>query len=226
MERFFQAGKKKRYAYLPTWKDGRQLTDPEPSISGFSSKRSDSATLTVETEEKIFDAILHGRLDELNDIVYQAAQRIEPNNPDWELIGIPGGLGQKFTDDPNISERDDYYAVACDNENCYPQGAHPRASYNANKLLGTNIQSGDKPMRVYLLPHYMEALDRKINVIGFTSGYEVEPIEETITVDVPRMTEVLLRKPLRETLDAVDVDVDAAVRGQQQVGLGAFARGE
>lgn len=225
MERFFQAGKKKRYAYLPTWKDGREVEDPEPKVSGFSSKRSDSAKLTSETEKKIFDAILSGEEGRVSDIVFEAAQEIKPSpeGEEWEKLGIPGGMNKKITDLPAKGQSDAYYAVSCDdNGNCYPQDAHPRASYNANQILGTTFSSGDKPMRVYLKPTYFDPLGRKIDVIAFETGADLNEIEEQLMLDVSRMTDVLLREPLRELLSAIDINVSAAVRGQVQTGLGSF----
>lgn len=222
MEKFFQAGKKKRYAYVATWKDGRDIEDPEPTISGFSSKRSDSAEITVETEQRVLDAILGGRLDRVSDIVYEAATEITATDVDWERIGIPGGMSNKITDRPELAEEDNYYAVSCDDNACYPQSAHPRAAYNANQILNTDFGKGDKPMRVYVEPKVFDELGRQINVIGFESETDLEPIEGDLEVDVSRMLTTTIKKPLRQVLSAVDVDVDAAVRGQEQASLGAF----
>lgn len=220
MESFFQAGRKKRYAYLATWKDGRDIEDPKPSISGFSSRRSDTAQLTVETEKEIFDAILHGEEDRVGTIVYEAAKEITDDDPDLDKIGIPGGMNKKITDDEQKGKRDEYYAVTAGGG--YPQAAHPRAVYNANQILQSGITQNDKPKRVYLLDNYFEEVGRKIDVIAFNESAEIDQSEYTFHVDVPRMTDVLLVNPFGEVLSAIDVDVTAAVKGQEQAGLGAF----
>lgn len=217
MERFFQAGKKKRYAYLATWKDGHSIDDPEPSISGFSSKRSDSSKLTEETEERILDAILHGHQDEVGNMIFEAAKEITRTNPNWERIGIPGGMNQKI--DPQNAGMPGYYEFS---EAGYPQGAHPRAVWNANKILDVQITSSDKPMRVYLEPKYFDELEREINVIAFTEAGDMEGASPEFHVDVQRMTDTLLVSPLKEIASAVGVDINAAIQGQTQTGLGAF----
>jgi len=217
MRRFFQAGKKKRYAYLATWKDGHEIDEPEPSISGFSSKRSDSSQLTEETEEHILHEILHGNEDTVGTIVYEAAQEIERRNPDWERIGIPGGMNNKI--DRERSEQDGYYAF---NPNGYPQDAHPRAVWNSNKILNLGLDAGDKPMRVYIEEYGFEELGRAADVLAFEQPSDMQPVADEVFVDVPRMTETLLIRPLNEICDAIGVDVSAAVWGQTQTGLGAF----
>jgi DNA polymerase I len=218
MERFFQAGRKKRYAYLATWKDGREVDDPKPSISGFSSRRSDSSRLTRDTEREVLEEILHGNTESVHDIVFEAAQEIEAVKPEWERIGIPGGMNNKIN--PARAGQDGYYAFS--SKGNYPQDAHPRAVWNANKILDVNIQSGDKPMRVYVEPKVFEEVERQIDVIAFERNTDMAPIEDGVRVDVARMTETLLISPLEEILRAIDIDPHAAVQGQTQQGLGAF----
>lgn len=220
MEKYFQAGRKKRYAYVATWKDGREIENPEPSISGFSSRRSDTSELTVETEKEIFDAILSGEEDSVGDIVYEAAKEISDGEPDWDRIGIPGGMNKKVTDDPELGDTDAYYTVSSTGD--HPQAAHPRAVWNANQILGVGLNSDDKPKRVYLNEYYCEEVDRKIDVIAFAEPQEIEQCDKSFAVDVPRMTATLLTNPFTEILDAIDVDVTAAVKGQTQKGLGAW----
>jgi DNA polymerase I len=222
MRRYFQAGRKKRYAYLATWKDGHALDEPQYSISGFSSKRSDSSELTEETEEDVLRAILDGEEDAVGTIVFEAAKEIQPQSPDWERIGIPGGMGNKITDDQPEAERDGYYSVRCEGDNCYPQDAQPRGAYNSNRVLGTDFGQGDKPMRVYINDTYFDELDRTDNVLCFETAEQMLPVEDRVTVDVDRMTNTLLVKPLGRILSAIDTDIHAAIQGQTQVGLGAF----
>lgn len=222
MARFFQAGKKKRYAYLPTWKDGHEVDDPEPSISGFASRRSDSAKLTVETETKVLEAILDGRQNEVGEIIFEAAQEITPNSPVWELIGIPGGMNKKITDNPELGAKETYYAVSCDGENCYPQDAHPRAVYNSNKVLDAQITSGDKPKRVYIEPTHFDELERQADVLAFSSPHEIADRSGRFRVDVERMTATTLINPLSEVTEAIGIDVNAAIHGLEQMSLGAF----
>lgn len=223
MATYFQAGKKKRYAYLATWKDGREIENPEPSISGFSSKRSDSSQLTVETEEKIFDAILSGETDTVSTIVFEAAREISQEGADLEKIGIPGGMNKKVTDSPRKGKQENYYAVSSNGEQSYPQDAHPRGVWNTNQITDTMIDSGAKPRRIYIRDKYFEEVQRQIDVLAFEEPGDVSDIRGAFQVDVQRMTDTLLVSPLREILSAIDIDINAAVRGQEQKGLSAFA---
>lgn len=203
MERYFQAGKKKRYAYLCTWKDGNDC-EPKVSISGFT--RSDISMLTKELQDRILKEILHGATQaELGQFVYEAACKITPSGSDLEMLGIPGGIRKPLEE----------YAWT----NGSPQGAHPRAAWYSNELYGTNFGSGSKPKRIYVSPFVEDGFDEPIDVLAFEEPGDLPP---TTTLDTSRMTETLIVNPLGTILDAVDVDVDAAVKNQLQTGLGAF----
>ncbi|QSG06334.1 DNA-directed DNA polymerase [Halapricum desulfuricans] len=205
--RFLQWGKKKKYAYRATWKEGMEpgavMDEPETVIKGSASKRSDSSRLTRDTEKEIINTILDGREGDVQQIVYDAAKLIDPANPDWELIGIPGGIRK---------ELDEYESNT----------AHIRAAKYANELLGTEFGKASKPMRCYLQPAYFDEVGEKIDVIGYESSDDLRPISDRLNIAAGEMTTKLLIKPLGEMLDAVDVDVEAAVSGQNQTGLEAF----
>jgi DNA polymerase I len=205
--RFLQYGKKKKYSYKATWKEGMEpnavMDEPETVIKGSAAKRSDASRLTRDTEKEIITAILDSREDEVQGMVYEAAKKIDPENPDWNAIGIPGGIGQPL---------DEY-----DTET-----AQVRAAKNGNTLLGTDFGEGSKPMRCYLRPTYFDSAEGNIDVIGYEDEDDLRPIRDRLTVDAGKMTDTLLVNPMGEMLDAVGVDVDAAVSGQDQTGLEAF----
>lgn len=213
IERFFQAGKKKRYAYLATWKNGHDI-EPKVTIKGFDSQRSDTAVLTEELQETVLKKILRGASSEdLGQFVYEAAKEIDPEDPDWERIGIPGGFGKHIHENCDCGE-----CYAWSSRGSYPKDAHPRGAYFANKLMGTNFDKGSKPMRVYLQPFHAEGIG-EVDVICFD---DPEELPSEARVDVGRMTKTLVVRPLSQILEAVDVDVEAAVRGQLQTGLRQF----
>ncbi|UBF22626.1 DNA polymerase elongation subunit family B [Halorubrum tailed virus 25] len=205
--RFLQWGKKKKYAYSATWKEGMEpdavMDEPDVSIKGSAAKRSDASRLTRDTEKAVIKAVLSGNEGDVDNLIYEAAKKIDPANPDWNAIGIPGGIGQ---------ELDEY-----DTET-----AHVRAAKNGNELLGTEFGEGSKPMRCYLRPTYFDGLGDQIDVIGYEDADDLRPIRDRLTVDAGKMTDTLLVNPMGEMLEAVGVDVDAAVSGQHQTGLGAF----
>ena len=205
--RFFQYGKKKKYSYITTWKEGMKpdavMDEPEVSIKGSAAKRSDASRLTRDTEKDVIKAVLSGNEDDIDGLIYEAAKKIDPTDPDWNAIGIPGGIGQPL---------DEY-----DTET-----AQVRAAKNGNELLGTEFSEGSKPMRAYLRPTYFDSLGDQIDVIGYEDADDLRPVQDHLTVDAKKMTDTLLVNPMEELLDAVGVDVHAAVSGQSQTGLGAF----
>ncbi|MFC6717947.1 DNA polymerase domain-containing protein [Halovalidus salilacus] len=203
MERFFQAGKKKRYAYLCTWKDGKDC-DPKVSITGFT--RSDIALLTKELQDTILKKILEGATEaEIGQTIYEAAKEIKPTGSDLERVGIPGGLSKPLEE----------YAWT----NGTPKDAHPRAAWFANELYGENFGSGSKPKRVYVKPYTVDGFEHEIDVLAFD---DPSTVPQTVTLDTTKMNDSLIVKPLRTILDAVDVNVDAALKNQLQTGLAAF----
>ena len=222
LRRFFQSGKKKRYAYLMWWDEGDDIRDdPEVKISGYGSKRSDFSELTQEVQKGVIKDILHGKDDtEIAERVREAADEIHPglDYEDWGRIGIPGGLGKRISREN--ADSDECYNWSSKGD--HPQDAHPRAAWNANHLLGTNIGQGSKPKRVYIRTHYAEQMDRDIDVIGFEKAEALNNYEEDLHVDAERMTECCVIRPLNQVLGAVGIDVHAAIKGQMQQGLGAF----
>ncbi len=208
MERYFQAGKKKRYAYLCTWKDGKDC-EPKVSISGFDCERSDTPMLTKELQETTLKKILYGANDvEIGQLVYEAASAITPNNTDWNAIGIPGGLGKELED----------YAWT----NGTPKDAQPRAAFFTNEICGTNFGAGSKPKRVYVQPFTPEIDGWEHGAVDVLAFEEPADLPAEAVPDCGRMTQALVKKPMQRILEAVGVDVDAAIKNQLQTGLGRF----
>jgi DNA polymerase I len=206
-ERFYQAGKKKRYAKRVTWKEGMAfgevMDEPEIEIKGFEYKRSDTPPLLADLQKNVLQGIMAGMSDsDLRGLVFEAGEKITRTGVDWDYIGIPGGIGKRLGTYDN-------------------PGAHIRASKNANELLGLGFGKGDKPSRVYLEPKDVTVGEttERIDVIAFDRGEELEPIESQISVDVPTMREKIIAKPMGRILDPIDIDVDAALSGQEQGAL-------
>ncbi|QRV15084.1 hypothetical protein JMJ58_19585 [Haloterrigena salifodinae] len=205
--RFFQWGRKKKYAYAASWKDSmdsfeESLDEYEISIKGSAAKRSDASRLTRDTEKKVIKAILNDKPHgEIANYVYAAGTSLDPDNPDWENIGIPGGIGKEFAEYDSPT-------------------AHVEAAMNSNAIIGTEFGKASKPMRCYIMPTYFDEVGEKIDRIAYDDAEQVEG--GAFTPDVGRMTQTLIINPLGPVLDAVGIDVEAAVEGQLQTGLGAF----
>jgi len=213
---FLQTGSKKQYAYLKTWDEGmdfdEEIEGGSFAVTGYHCVKSNFSTLTKETQRDVLEAIVRDAPEsEITDIVFEAVNRIDADNPDWSLIGIPGGLGKELRD----------YSWT----NGSPQGAHPRAAHFGNKLLDVEFGKGDKPNRAYIHPTTLSSSDGEtyeVDVIGYQYESDLDPIEDDLKLDVQATQEKTVMNPLEDILDVVGIDVDAAVRNQTQTGLSAF----
>ena len=200
----FQAGKKKRYAKRVVWKEGmdfdQRLDDDEISIKGFETKRSDSAPLLTNLQKDTLKMIVKDKpKSDIRQRVFEAAQQIERRHPDWDLIGIPGGIGQAL---------DDYDSDT----------AQVRAAKAGNELFDLGLGKNDKPKRVYLDEKTINHDDRSVrtDVIGFEESNDIEPVADQLYVDVGRMRDVVIKRPMGRILEPLGVDVEAAMTGTRQ----------
>ena len=176
--RFFQSGKKKRYAGLLTWKEGKDVNIVD--VVGFELKRSDTPHVTKEAQQKIMSMILNGEgfkniRDYLGEILVKYRRKKYP----LEDIGIPGGIGKAFHE----YDKDD---------------AHLRGAKYANDNFKTNFGKGSKPKRVYVL-----AVPRgypRTDVICFEYG---DQVPKGFIVDIELMLEKTLKSPISRVIDAM-----------------------
>ena len=217
--RFFQAGKKKRYAGHVVWKEGQEVDDID--ITGFEYKRSDIAPITKEVQRSVIEMIVTGAdIDEVNAYVREVIEDFETGAMDLDDVGIPGGIGKRL-------------------DNYDTDTAHVRGAKYANRLLGTNFNRGSKPKRLYLRkvhpaffrrmesereldpntdPIYSE-FKRNPDVICFEYA---DQIPEEFEVDWEKMLEKTLKGPIARVLEALEVSWEEVRSGQEQTGLGSF----
>ena len=74
-------------------------------------------------------------------------------------------------------------------------------------MLDTNIGSGDKPMRVYLDDQYSDEMNRNIDVVGFNTIDEIASYDGEFIIDVDRMIEGAVIRPLDSVLAAIDIEI-------------------
>jgi len=217
--RFFQAGKKKRYAGHIVWKEGKHVDDID--ITGFEYQRSDIAPITKRVQKEVIDRIVHGEdADSIKSYVGEVIEDYQAGNVDYDDVGIPGGIGKKL-------------------DNYDTDTAQVRGAKYANLLLGTNFQSGSKPKRLYLDRVHadffqrieaQEGLDpsrdplygefrRDPDVICFEYADQI-PAE--FEVDWDKMLDKTLKGPIARILEALDISWDEVKSGQEQTGLGSF----
>ncbi|PSQ45939.1 DNA polymerase elongation subunit [Halobacteriales archaeon SW_7_68_16] len=224
--RFFQAGKKKRYAGHIVWKEGKDVDDID--ITGFEYQRSDIAPITKEVQLEVIERIVRGEdLDEVKSYVHGVIQDFREGRVDLDEVGIPGGIGKRL---------DDY-----DTDTAQVRGAK-----YANLLLGTNFGRGSKPKRLYLdrvdPDFFTDFEDRMRNEEDFdprSSGLYNEfrtdldvicfeyadQVPEEFHVDWDRMLDKTLQGPIARVLDPLGISWDEVRSGHDQTGIGQFLDG-
>ena len=217
--RFFQAGKKKRYAGHIVWKEGKDVDDID--ITGFESKRSDIAPITKEVQREVIEMIVTGEdLDDVKEYVHDIIERFQAGEVDLEDVAVPGGIGKRL-------------------DNYDTDTAQVRGAKYANLLLGTNFQRGSKPKRLYLEkvhPSFFErieveeGLDPQADPLyrEFKEGQDVicfeyaDQVPEEFEINWDKMLDRTLKGPIERVLEALDVSWEEVKSGQEQTGLGSF----
>ncbi|WP_254862563.1 DNA-directed DNA polymerase [Halovivax gelatinilyticus] len=217
--RFFQAGKKKRYAGHIVWKEGKDVDDID--ITGFEYQRSDIAPITKEVQHRVIEMIVRdGDVEAVKTYVNEVIEKFLDGAVDLDEIAIPGGIGKRLTE----YETDT---------------AHVRGAKYANLLLGTNFQRGSKPKRVYLdrvhddffqRVEAEEGLDPAENGVyeEFKRNQDVicfeydDQIPGEFEVDYEKMLEKTLQGPIERILEALGISWEEVKSGQEQTGLDSF----
>ena len=188
--RFFQGGKKKRYAGSLVWKEG-QCVD-ETDMVGFETKRSDSPKLTRDVQKEMMDMILRGGdldtvFSDVKAYLGDVIKAYRAGKFSLDDIGIPGGIGKNL----DSYESDD---------------AHVRGAKYANEHLGTTFTRGSKPKRVYI----KQVLDTypKTDVVCFEYGDLLPP---AFVVDTELMLDKTIKQPISRIIEPIGwtwTDVD------------------
>ncbi|GGJ08822.1 hypothetical protein GCM10008995_18350 [Halobellus salinus] len=216
--RFFQAGKKKRYAGHIVWKEGKDVDDID--ITGFEYKRSDIAPITKEVQKRVIEMIVRGEeTDDIADYLNGIIEDFETGEVSVEEIGIPGGIGKRLD--------------AYDTDTAQVRGAK-----YANEFLGTNFGRGSKPKRLYLRkvhPSWFREMEsqgydpqRDPLYTEFKRDPDVICIEyddqlpDAFEVDWDKMLEKTLKGPIERIIEALGMSWDEVKSGQEQTGLGSF----
>jgi DNA polymerase I len=179
--RFFQAGKKKRYAGSLVWKEGKTVC--ETDIVGFEIKRSDTPQITKIVQMRVMEMILAGEgyagiKTYLGDVITQ----YRAGKYSLDEIGIPGGIGKSLND----------YAT---------DDAQVRGAKYANIHLHTEFGKGSKPKRIYI--RAVTSKYPKTDVLCFEYGDQV-PCE--FVVDWELMLDKTIRQPISRIIEALGWD--------------------
>jgi DNA polymerase I len=177
-QRFFQAGTKKRYAGLLTWKEGQQVQ--EVDIVGYEMKRSDSPRVTRDAQKQVMTLILGGQgFEAVREYLHTVLKKYRAGAYPLDDIGIPGGIGKAL---------EDYESP----------DAQIRGAKYANDVFGAGFGKGSKPKRVYVKA--VTGKYKRTDVIAFEYGEQVPP---EFVVDRELMLEKTLKKPISRITDAL-----------------------
>jgi len=197
-KRFFQAGKKKRYAGNLTWKEGKDVN--EIDIVGFEIKRSDTPQITKVVQKRVMEMILAGEgYDGIKAFLSDVIKKYRAGKYTLDEIGIPGGIGKSL---------DDY-----DNDDAQVRGAK-----YANEHLGTEFGKGSKPKRIYI--RTVTSKFPKTDVLCFEYA---DQVPKEFVVDWELMLDKTIKQPISRIIEALGWewnDVDPSRTTLAQWGLG------
>ncbi|MCX6688654.1 MAG: DNA-directed DNA polymerase [Methanoregula sp.] len=196
--RFFQAGKKKRYAGQLVWKEGKEVNQVD--IVGFEIRRSDTPQVTKVVQTKVMGMILAGEGYEIvKAYLSEVITRYRAGKYSLDEIGIPGGIGKAL---------DNY-----DTDEIQVRGAK-----YANEYLHTEFGKGSKPKRIYIKA--VTGKYPKTDVLCFE--YEDQVPKEFIP-DLELMLEKTIQQPISRIIEALGWqwnDVDPSRTTLAQWGFG------
>jgi DNA polymerase I len=196
--RFFQAGKKKRYAGSLVWKEGKDVR--ETDIVGFEIRRSDTPQITKVVQQKVMEQILAGAgYEEIKSFLITVINKYRAGKYTLDEVGIPGGIGKGLHE----YETDDVQV---------------RAAKYANIHFHTEFGKGSKPKRVYI--KCVTSKFPKTDVIAFEYGDQVPP---EFVVDWELMLDKTIKQPISRIIEALGWtwdDVDPSRTTLAQWGLG------
>ncbi len=174
--RFFQAGKKKRYAGRLVWKEGKDVDQVD--VVGFEIRRSDSPQITREVQRTVIEMILKGDgFEDVRAYLRDVIRKYRKGEYSLDVAGIPGGIGKNL----DAYENDD---------------AQIRGAKYANEYLGTDFKRGSKPKRVYI--KNVTAKYPRTDVVCFEYADQVPP---EFVVDWETMLEKTLKGPISRIIE-------------------------
>jgi DNA polymerase, archaea type len=185
--RFFQAGKKKRYAGSLVWKEGKDVKDTD--IVGFEIRRSDTPQITKIVQQHVMEMILDGeKKEQIRKYLIDEVKKYREGKYSLDMIGIPGGIGKDLKD----------YDI---------DDAQIRGAKYSNDNLGTEFGKGSKPKRVYIKSIDPSGIGKQkypdTNVICFEYG---DQVPKEFHVDIDLMLEKTLQQPISRIIEALGWD--------------------
>ena len=196
--RFFQAGKKKRYAGQLVWKEGKEVNQVD--IVGFEIRRSDTPQVTKVVQTRVMGMILDGEgYEVVKAYLSEVITLYRSGKYSLDEIGIPGGIGKSL----------DKY----DTDEIQVRGAK-----YANEYLHTEFGKGSKPKRIYIKA--VTGKYPKTDVLCFEYG---DQVPKEFVPDLELMLEKTIQQPISRIIEALGWqwnDVDPSRTTLAQWGFG------
>ena len=179
--RFFQAGKKKRYAGHLVWKEGKEVD--EVDIVGFEIRRSDTPQITKVVQQRVMEMILAGEdYAGIKAFLSEVITTYRAGKYTLDEIGIPGGIGKSL-------------------DNYGNDDAQVRGAKYANQYLHTEFGKGSKPKRVYI--RTVTSTYPKTDVLCFEYG---DQVPKEFVVDLELMLDKTIKQPISRIIEALGWD--------------------
>jgi len=209
--RYFQAGKKKRYAGHIVWKEGKDKDDID--TVGFETERSDYSKVAKSIVENTLDVIVRGGgLDDVSDYLRSEISKLKNEEYSPDEYGIPSSVTKNF---------DDYDS---------PTLAVRGAMYSNNEL-DAEIQPGDKPKGMYVdriradedgnVPYGKPPETEEGN--KFVCWMNFRNIPEVFTWDWYAYIDKQIKGPIERILLGTEWTWAEVITGERQPRLGEYA---
>jgi len=184
----FYGGKKTRYAGLVVYEKGRWIDPPRLDIKGFEYRRADSAKITQEVQERVFELILNKKGKEAVDsYLKEVVGSILAGSVPLVDLAVSKGIRKPLSKYKKVM----------------PQ--HVRAALYSNQHLKTNFKAGD---RVYVVKVKRTGSYPKTDVVGIDETTEL-PTE--IVVDYKQIAKDTVIDKIQPVYEAL-----GWLRGGQQ----------
>lgn len=209
-KRYFQAGKKKRYAGNIVYKEGEHL-DKLDTV-GFETERADYCQVAKTFVEEILSLLVRGGgLEDVHQLVTKTYEKVRDEDYPLEDLGIASSVSQDF-----------------DSYDSKTQGV--KGAEYANKHLDGSIQPGDKPRKYFIKSIGMSSefgkekpvppRDGDGNMYVAVSNPSVIPDVWAIDWDV--LLEKQFEAPLKRVLEGTNWNYNEVLTGDRQPRLGEF----
>jgi DNA polymerase elongation subunit (family B) len=194
--RYFQAGRKKRYAGHVIWKEGKHVDSTD--VIGFEYKRADTSEFASVSQKKMLDMLVEGEESEvIIDYVADRLDLLKMRDVSLSEIGLPEGIGKTLTN--------------------YKADTHNARGAKIGNLLTNSVSmSGDRPRRYYIKNVHTDFFERMEDEEGFDpqrdrmyASFKDEPwvisvkepghLPPEVEIDWEKMTQ----KNLKEVTDSI-----------------------